>query len=323
LFLGIVSQSFHVRDDRPGSQALATWTPRKGIGMSDARIDAKIEALQQEVAALACSHRRARRVWLACVSVLVVATASLGTAVAAIPDAGSRVFHGCYANSGGALRVIDPSAGQSCQASESAITWNQRGISWRGSWSSTKAYVVNDAVVYNGSSYIAKVANTNVVPTTAATWAVLAAKGAAGKTDTVSVVSSCTMANPADPCDETKSPGFTWMTGSPVSVTLTANQAVDISGDTSVASTSSSGGPSVIVGICAAPGGVTASNRRLGGGLGASAPHGSVIPVSLERAAMASDLGGAGTYDVGLCLESAANGTVTSTATITTRVFNL
>lgn len=59
----------------------------------------------------------------------VVAGAALaGGAVtwAAIPDSGGAI-HGCYQKNVGNLRVIDPSAGDSCRPSEIPITWSQTG----------------------------------------------------------------------------------------------------------------------------------------------------------------------------------------------------
>jgi hypothetical protein len=50
----------------------------------------------------------------------------IATAVQAdIPDSG--VIHGCSKNAGGQLRAIDSSQGQACNASESALNWNQTG----------------------------------------------------------------------------------------------------------------------------------------------------------------------------------------------------
>jgi hypothetical protein len=56
---------------------------------------------------------RSRRALVA-LGVLVLATAG-GVAWAAIPDTGG-VIHACYLNRNGALRVIDPAAGDSCSA---------------------------------------------------------------------------------------------------------------------------------------------------------------------------------------------------------------
>ena len=49
-----------------------------------------------------------------------------GAAFAAIPDS-NGVIHGCYQKDVGNLRVIDPSAGDSCRPSEVPISWSQTG----------------------------------------------------------------------------------------------------------------------------------------------------------------------------------------------------
>ena len=57
------------------------------------------------------------------------------------------------------------------------------GLIWLGAWSSVTAYVVPDAVSYNGSSYVALLPGTNQNPATATTyWGLLAQQGAAGST---------------------------------------------------------------------------------------------------------------------------------------------
>lgn len=57
------------------------------------------------------------------------------------------------------------------------------GINYRGTWSSSSTYSINDAVSYNGSSYIALTSNSNVSPTSnPSIWAVLAQQGATGAT---------------------------------------------------------------------------------------------------------------------------------------------
>lgn len=56
-----------------------------------------------------------------------------------------------------------------------------KGLTWRGAWSSSTAYVVDDAVSSNGSSYIAVANNTNSQPPSA-NWNVLASKGDTGAT---------------------------------------------------------------------------------------------------------------------------------------------
>lgn len=57
-----------------------------------------------------------------------------------------------------------------------------KGLNWKGAWSATANYVSNDAVSYNGSSWIAKQANTNVTPIEGADWTIVAQKGDIGAT---------------------------------------------------------------------------------------------------------------------------------------------
>lgn len=47
-----------------------------------------------------------------------------GAAFASIPGPDGR-FHGCYAEAGGALRIVD--SAEACQARETRITFNQSG----------------------------------------------------------------------------------------------------------------------------------------------------------------------------------------------------
>lgn len=57
------------------------------------------------------------------------------------------------------------------------------GLNWRGAWSSSTAYAIDDAVSYLGSSYIAIAAGTNQNPATqTGYWSVMAAQGATGAT---------------------------------------------------------------------------------------------------------------------------------------------
>ena len=54
-------------------------------------------------------------------------------------------------------------------------------ITWKGGWSSSTVYGVNEAVYYNGSSYIAIANNQNVRPDTDTTkWNIMAQAGAEG-----------------------------------------------------------------------------------------------------------------------------------------------
>lgn len=56
-----------------------------------------------------------------------------------------------------------------------------KGMNWRGAWSSITNYVAYDGVSYNGSSFIAKQANTNVIPVVGANWDIIAVKGEQGE----------------------------------------------------------------------------------------------------------------------------------------------
>jgi hypothetical protein len=143
---------------------------------------------------ITCNGERSgsgRRLTKRAVIVSVVATATLmaagGVAIASvvsvvsIASRGGGVLHGCYSTTTGVLRVINPSARQSCKAGERAIQWNAAGITWRGSWNRTITYSVHDAVVYGGSSYLAIAAGADRVPSDSPrSWSVLAASGAPG-----------------------------------------------------------------------------------------------------------------------------------------------
>ena len=126
-----------------------------------------------------------RRLTKRAIIVSVVATATLmaagGVAIASVASSGGGVLHGCYSTTTGALRVINPSARQYCKAGEKAIQWNAAGITWRGGWGRKITYSVHDAVVYNGSSYLATAAGADRVPSPSSrAWSVLAASGASG-----------------------------------------------------------------------------------------------------------------------------------------------
>ena len=54
-------------------------------------------------------------------------------------------------------------------------------INWKGTYSSGTAYVVNDAVFYEGSSYICILNSTGNLPTNTTYWNLMAQKGAAGE----------------------------------------------------------------------------------------------------------------------------------------------
>ena len=54
------------------------------------------------------------------------------------------------------------------------------GLRWLGAYAGGTSYIVDDAVSYNGSSYICKLASTGNLPTNTTYWDVLAEKGASG-----------------------------------------------------------------------------------------------------------------------------------------------
>jgi len=107
-----------------------------------------------------------------------------GVAVAAIPSTTTGKITACYATSGankGALRVIDTDANEKCKSGEKQIAWTSNGLRFRGAWSSSASYVIDDVVVHNGSSYIALAATKNVQPPSAGKWTLMAAAGQDGE----------------------------------------------------------------------------------------------------------------------------------------------
>jgi hypothetical protein len=69
---------------------------------------------------------RSTKFWLL---IVVVTAVSAGAAYATIPG-GDGVIHGCYAKSGGTLRVVDASVTK-CKSGETALTWSQAGVPGR------------------------------------------------------------------------------------------------------------------------------------------------------------------------------------------------
>src|SRR4051812_28965 len=92
--------------------------------------------------------------WLAALIVGVVIGLAAGGAVvwATIPNSTTGAITACYPTSGsykGVLIVIDYQAGARCESGEVMLTWPSRSFRWRGAWTSTTAYTVNDVVRYN------------------------------------------------------------------------------------------------------------------------------------------------------------------------------
>jgi hypothetical protein len=113
-------------------------------------------------------------------ALLVLALLGGGTAIAAIPSTAAGTFTGCVSKRTGALRVIDAQAGKACAAGETTISWS-KGYRYRGAWSPAARYSVLDVVTCGGSSYLARTASANKVPSASpASWGLLAARGAPG-----------------------------------------------------------------------------------------------------------------------------------------------
>lgn len=72
-------------------------------------------------------------------------------------------------------------AGESADEAQVALDQiNTYRITWKGAWSGETSYQPYDAVENNGSSYIAKIASTNVTPPNSTYWSLLSARGADG-----------------------------------------------------------------------------------------------------------------------------------------------
>ncbi|MBB5317071.1 hypothetical protein HDF09_001740 [Edaphobacter lichenicola] len=94
------------------------------------------------------------------------------------------------------------------------------GMVWKGAWVGTQSYAVNNAVSYNGATYIAIAASTNVVPTNTTAWNIVAAAGANGANGAngATGATGATGANgapgPAGPTGPTGATGATGAAGS-------------------------------------------------------------------------------------------------------------
>jgi hypothetical protein len=130
---------------------------------------------------------RIRRVgWPGLVTGVVIGLVMGGTVSwATIPDGVHGKIDGCFVVSGpnkGALRVIDTQNGERCRDGEHGLEWDVKGLRWRGAWTADYHYADNDAVRYAGAMWIAKNANTNVVPAENTYWGMILAKPATGAT---------------------------------------------------------------------------------------------------------------------------------------------
>ena len=103
-----------------------------------------------------------------------------GVALGAIPSTTTATFTGCVAKVGGALRVVDAQAGQTCTRKERTVRWSG-GWTYRGAWAAGTSYAVGDVVLRAGSSYVARTRSTGAGPAVSPlAWGLLAAGGADG-----------------------------------------------------------------------------------------------------------------------------------------------
>ncbi len=106
--------------------------------------------------------RRRRRTWSVLFLAVVLLAAMVGVALGSIPDS-VGVFHGCV-DSTGKLRLVDPSVGQVCKSSQTAVSWPSNGMTWQGVWSASTSYKPNDVVSYGGQAWVANLPGSGVVP---------------------------------------------------------------------------------------------------------------------------------------------------------------
>jgi streptogramin lyase len=115
--------------------------------------------------------------------VLLLSLPVIGVASAAVPNSATAQITACYPATGinqGRLRVIDYQNGQRCMTGERTMSWQQKGVRYRGTWSPTAAYFVGDVAVYAGSAYISVVANAGILPTNTTKWRTFASRGSVG-----------------------------------------------------------------------------------------------------------------------------------------------
>lgn len=114
---------------------------------------------------------------------MLLVGAGIGTSAMVFADNGPMTYYACVNESSGAIHMAGANA--VCGNHESKISWNQqgpKGLTWRGAWNATASYTSDDAVSYNGSSFIAVAANVNEAPNSGNSWNLLAAKGDKGDT---------------------------------------------------------------------------------------------------------------------------------------------
>ena len=98
------------------------------------------------------------------------ATLSIGTVSTGLPGSSASVTN-TGSNTAATLNITIPRGD----------TGADGDLTWKGGWSSSTAYSTNEAVQYNGSSYIAVANNQNVTPTSdTSKWNLMAQAGAEG-----------------------------------------------------------------------------------------------------------------------------------------------
>lgn len=148
-------------------------------------------------------------------SLVLALTFATGAAVVAIGAEAPPVYYGCVARAGGSLYAVSTSP-PTCRFGDSQISWNQEGpqglqgpagpqgqqgiqgaqgpagpsgadgldgepgLVWQGAYDPATTYAVGDAVLYNGSAYIAIATPQTGTPDASADWDLLAAKGEQG-----------------------------------------------------------------------------------------------------------------------------------------------
>jgi hypothetical protein len=143
-------------------------------------------------------------------------------------NSGATYAAGDLAVSGGVLYVAltgnTNSAPPNANWQVLAMTVVNSVITWRGAWSSSTNYAVNDAVSDGGNAYIAVAPNTNSEPPNS-NWNLLASKGATGVAGSAGATGATGPAGPA---------GLTWRGPWNSSTAYVANDAVSDGGSSYV-----------------------------------------------------------------------------------------
>lgn len=169
--------------------------------------------------------KMSKKIVAVCATAGVAAAVLGGVAAASIPD-GAGVIHACYTRSSGALRIADTAL---CTSKETALSWNNvgpAGLTWQGQWAPNTAYALRDAVVYQGSSYLALFANSGSTPPNA-NWLLLAAGGAKGDTGETGATGPVGAVGPAGATGATGPPGPPGAAGSSAAYIGRADGEVD------------------------------------------------------------------------------------------------